>query len=188
MSSRMAYRFLQFSSVSSTPPNATPGSNATYIMLIQSLQNNFTGNSYCSLSTPDSPRSISPTPIPSAPTCCLTSRSRSSNRLLAVLSIRSATRSAVLRYCLILCTPSANRSMCGSRDLLSFVRRDCNAPGVVNVNADDGGRCSASCVSGGVGCCGNWRAESIAACSGSRIEGSISESFANGTLFACAVS
>jgi hypothetical protein len=47
----------------------------------------------------------------------------------------------------------------------------------VKVNADDGGRCSAFCVSGGVGCCcESWRADSMAACSGSRREVSISDS------------
>jgi hypothetical protein len=116
----------------------------TIIFITQSLQKNRYIHTlsllYCSPNTPARPRSISPTPIPSAPTRALTSRSRSSSRLLAVLRMRSATRSAVLRYCSILCTPSAKRSMCGSRDWLSLLRCACSAVGLVNVNADDGGR------------------------------------------------
>jgi hypothetical protein len=64
--------------------------------------------------------------------------------------------------------------MFGSSDWLSLARCACSAVGVVKVNADDGGRCSAFCVSGGVGCCcGIWRADSMAACSGSSREVSI---------------
>jgi hypothetical protein len=136
---------------------------------------------YCSPKTPLSPLKISPTPIPSAPTLALTSRSLSSSLLLAVLNIRFATRSAVLRYCSILCTPSAKRSMCGSSDSLSLVRCDCKAAGVVKVNADWSGWC---CDSWSAGRCGNWSAESMAACSGSRIELSISETRGSGMCVA----
>lgn len=93
-------------------------------------------SSHDSLSTPANPLSTSPTPIPSDPALSLTSLSRSSSLFVAVPSTRSATRSAVLRYCSILCTPSANRSILGSRVWLSLVRCDCSAAGVVKVNVN----------------------------------------------------
>lgn len=65
--------------------------------------------------------------------------------------------------------------MFGSRDWLSVVRCDWSAVVVVKVNAEDGGLCSEfDCVGG------NWSADSMAACSGSRREVSISESVGSG--------
>jgi hypothetical protein len=93
---------------------------------------------YDSPSTPARPRSISPTPIPSAPARSLISRSRSSRRFAAVPRTRSATRSAVVRYCSILCTPSVKRSMFGSRERLSLVRCVCRAAVVVKMKAEEG--------------------------------------------------
>lgn len=135
---------------------------------------------HCSLSTPASPRKTSPTPIPSAPVRALTSRSLSSKRLLAVPRMRSATRSAVERYCSILWTPSVKRSMLGSIDWLSFVRWIWSAVGVVKVNADEGGFWSGAAVSF-CDCVDDiCRADSIAACSGSRSVVSRSKSVGGG--------
>lgn len=71
---------------------------------------------YDSFSTPANPLSTSPTPIPSLPAFSLLFRSRSSSRFDAVPKTRSATRSAEARNCSILWTPSAKRSMFGSRE------------------------------------------------------------------------
>lgn len=70
--------------------------------------------------------------------------------------------------------------MLGSRDWLSCVRWDCSAVGVVKVNADEGGFCSEPAVSD----CAGWscRADSMAACSGSRSEVSMSESVGSGAF------
>lgn len=125
-------------------------------------------------STPARPRSTSPTPIPSAPTLCLTSRSRSSSLLLAVPSTLSATLSAVWRYCSILCTPSANKSMFGSSECASAERCVWSAVEDVNVKADVGGLICRSVIACDCGC-GSWRDARRAACAGSRNEVSISE-------------
>jgi hypothetical protein len=91
--------------------------------------------------------------------------------------MRSATRSAVSRYCDILWTPSARRSTVGSREAERRVRRDWREVGDVNVNAEDRGAEEVDGssleveveVSGGCGC----SAASIAVCEGSRREVSI---------------
>ena len=128
-------------------------------------------SSHDSPKTPANPLNKSPTPTPSVPALSFTSLSRSSSLFAAVLSTRSATRSAVLRYCSILCTPSAKRSILGSRVWLSFERCDCSAEGVANVNAKVEG--DAEC--GSSGCAGGMCSfERISACVGSRSEVSMS--------------
>ena len=128
-------------------------------------------SSHDSPKTPANPLNKSPTPTPSVPALSLTSLSRSSSLLAAVLSMRSATRSAVLRYCSILCTPSAKRSILGSRDKLSFERCDCNAEGVANVKVkvEEAASCESSVCAGGI-----CNFERISACVGSRSEVSMS--------------
>lgn len=125
-----------------------------------------------SLSTPAKPLKTSPTPIPSLPTCSFPSFSRSSNLLAAVPNTRLATRSAVFRYCSILCNPSAKRSILGSKVAESWERCECSAEVVVKVN---GMAVVDGCDGGSRGCDWDCRVERMEACVGSRREASISE-------------
>lgn len=99
--------------------------------------------------------------------------------------MRSATRSAVSRYCDILWTPSAKRSTVGSREAERWVRRDWRDVEDVNVNVEDRGAGEAVGssleveVSGGCDC----SAVSIAVCEGSRREGSICGKSGSSALF-----
>lgn len=59
----------------------------------------------------------------SVPTAFFASISLSASRSADEASIELATRSAVARNCATLCKPSANRSICGSRDAVIAWRR-----------------------------------------------------------------